>query len=169
MQKLNWNLGIPSLFALHKSRKKFCQDSGSGKRWGIIQGAFHSLFRKRKNMPWYHSFFIQLDYDSCVRWTECLGWKGKKLRNETTKTASRREREKKWRHRCFGQHFSTHGGAKQRREPGALGKWMYFLFAAKKQTAKAAELHYEYGCPKSYRTLSVVEYITLYCKNLLKP
>lgn len=64
---------------------------------------------------------------------------------------SRRER-KKWRRQCFGQHFCNPGGAKQRRDPGALGKGMYVLFAAKKQTAKAAELHYEYGCPKSYRT-----------------
>lgn len=48
---------------IQKSRKKFCQDSGSGKRGG----AFHSLFRKRKYMPWYHLFFIKLDYDSRIR------------------------------------------------------------------------------------------------------
>lgn len=49
MQKSNLNPGIPSLVAVCKSRERFCQDPGSGKTSGIIQGALHSWFRKRKH------------------------------------------------------------------------------------------------------------------------
>lgn len=131
MQKSNLNLGIPSLFAGYESRKKFCQDSGSRKRHGIIQGASHSLFRKRKYMPGYHLFFIKLDYDSCITWIPCFGWKRKKLRNKKENNKQERE-QKKWRHQYFGQHFCNPGEPKQRRDSGALGKWTYFLFATNK-------------------------------------
>lgn len=65
MQNRNLTLGIPCLLCTW--RKKVCQDSGSGKRSGITQGAFHSLFRKRQYAPWRHLLFIKLHYDSCIR------------------------------------------------------------------------------------------------------
>lgn len=76
--KSNLNLGIHSVFAPEKSRKKFCQDSGSEKRNGITQGAFHSLLRKRKHIAWYldSSWII----NTCIRLIQCFGCKGKKQR-----------------------------------------------------------------------------------------
>lgn len=47
---------------------------------------------------------------------------GKEIEEEKKNNKQAGERRKKRRHPCFGQHFCYPQGAKQKRDPGALGK-----------------------------------------------
>lgn len=47
---------------------------------------------------------------------------GKEIEEEKKTHKQAGERGKKQRHPCFGQHFCYPQGAKEKRDPGALGK-----------------------------------------------
>lgn len=74
-----------------------------------------------------------------LRWTQCFGWNRKKLRKKDKKTKQIGEGEKSDHTNVLDNTFVTLGI--QNRHSDALVKRMYYLFVARKQTAKAAELH----------------------------